>query len=71
MKYLVLPILLIVIIIGISGFSIYWGGKFLLADMAHRDALDAVSKNQGLVAYQSLARAEVLNPYIDLYMALL
>lgn len=45
----------------------FFGGKFALADYYHRLALNAVSKNDGLTAYNNLVNAERLNPYNDLY----
>lgn len=45
----------------------YFGGKFVLADYYHRLALNAVSQNQGIIAYNNLVLAEKLNPYNDTY----
>ncbi len=45
----------------------FFGGKFVLADYYHRLALNAVSQNQGITAYNNLIAAEKLNPYNDAY----
>ena len=45
----------------------FFGGKFVLADYHHRKALNAVAQNQGLDAYNSLVKAELLNPVSDFY----
>ena len=48
-------------------FASFFGGKIVLADYHHRLALNAVSKNDGIVAYNELIAAEKLNPKNDLY----
>lgn len=45
----------------------FFGSKFVLADYHHRLALNAVSQNQGILAYNELILAEKLNPNNDLY----
>lgn len=62
-----LPIILLIAILAGVGISGSYLGNFALADFHHRKALDAVVKNQGLEAYNSLINAEKLNPYNDLY----
>ena len=47
--------------------SLFFGGKFALADYHHRLALNAISQNQGIVAYNELVAAEKLNSVSDLY----
>ena len=58
---LMLPILGLVIL---GGFTV---GKFVLADSYHRIALNSLANSQGLAAYNSLVKAEKINPDIDLY----
>lgn len=58
-------LLLITLIIVVGGF--YFVGKFSVADYYHRLALNSVAKGQGLDAYNQLIKAEILNPYTDLY----
>lgn len=48
-------------------FAGFFGGKYALADYQHRLALTAVSKNQGIEAYNALVQAEKLNPNNDTY----
>lgn len=62
-----LPSILLIISSALMGVSFFFGGKFVLADISHRQALNAVSQNQGVVAYNKLVAAEKLNPYNDLY----
>lgn len=62
-----LPGVLLTVILALVLFSFYFGGKFVLADYHHRVALNAVSQNQGVIAYNELVTAEKLNPYSDLY----
>jgi len=58
---LFLPILGLIIL---CGFTV---GKFVLADSYHRDAINSLTANQGLAAYNSLVKSERINPDIDLY----
>ncbi|MBI4035405.1 O-antigen ligase family protein [Candidatus Daviesbacteria bacterium] len=62
-----LPGVLLTIALALVLFTFFFGGKFALADYHHRLALNAVSQNQGIVAYNELVAAEKLNPYSDLY----
>lgn len=62
-----LPIVAALIILSIAVLSVYFAGRFTIADYHHRQALQAVAKNQGLIAYNELVAAEGLNPNIDLY----
>lgn len=62
-----LPSIILTVAIGLSLFALFFAGKFALADFHHRQALNAVSQNQGIVAYNELIAAEKLNPYSDLY----
>jgi len=62
-----LPSILLTLSIGLSLFAFFFAGKFAFADYHHRLALNAVSGNQGITAYNELINAEKLNPYSDLY----
>lgn len=62
-----LPTILLTVSIALVGFVLFFGGKFALADFHHRQALNAISQNQGLLAYNELVAAEKLNPNNDLY----
>lgn len=62
-----LPSILLTAFVALSMFTLFFGGKLALADYHHRLALNAVTQNQGLVAYNELVAAEKLNPYSDLY----
>ena len=62
-----LPGVLFIISLALVIFAFFFGGKIALADYHHRLALNAVSQNQGIVAYNELVVAEKLNPYSDLY----
>lgn len=62
-----LPALFLVIVL-ISLVYIYYNiGKVAIADYHHRQALDAVARNNGLEAYNQLVQAETLNRFSDLY----
>ncbi len=62
-----LPSVLLTISIGLLLFVLFFEGKFALADYHHRNALNAATGNQGIVAYNELIAAEKLNPQNDLY----
>lgn len=62
-----LPSVLLIVVACLALFASFFGGKLTLADYHHRKALNAVSQNQGLVAYNELVAAEKLNPWSDLY----
>ncbi|GEM_PF-1589849 len=62
-----LPGILLAAILAVVLFAGFFGGKFILADYHHRLALNAISGNQGVLAYNELVAAEKLNPYNDLY----
>lgn len=62
-----LPSIILVAAIIFALVVVFFGGKFALADYYHRLALNAVSQNDGLAAYNNLVNAERLNPYNDLY----
>lgn len=62
-----LPSVLLTICLVLTLFGFYFAGKFALADYHHRVALNAVSQNQGVIAYNELVASEKLNPYSDLY----
>ncbi|MBI2017787.1 O-antigen ligase family protein [Candidatus Daviesbacteria bacterium] len=62
-----LPAILLIVSFGVTLLAFFFGGKFALADYHHRLALNAVSQNQLLNAYNSLVAAERLNSVNDLY----
>lgn len=62
-----LPSVLLTVCLGLVLFAFFFAGKFALADYHHRIALNAISQNQGLLAYNELVAAEKLNPVSDLY----
>lgn len=62
-----LPSVLLVVSSLLTLAVLFFGGKFVLADYYHRQALLAISQNQGLEAYNRLVKAENLNPVSDLY----
>lgn len=62
-----LPGIALMVVILLVGFVLFFGGKFLLADVHHRKALNFVAKGAGIDAYNALIKAENLNPYVDLY----
>jgi len=62
-----LPSILLTIFLGAVLFAFYFVGKLSLADYHHRIGLNAISANQGAVAYNELVVAEKLNPWSDLY----
>lgn len=63
----VLPGMLLVLVLILIGAASFYIGKLAIADFHHRTALNAVSQNKGLDAYNSLVQAEKFNPYSDLY----
>ncbi len=62
-----LPSILLTVSLMAVLFTFFFAGKFTLADYHHRLALNAVSKNDGMLAYNELIAAEKLNPTNDLY----
>src|SRR3989344_2694392 len=58
-------ILLPILVLIVAGF--YFTSKMALGEYYHHQALNAVSKNQGLEVYNNLVAAEKQNPYADLY----
>ena len=62
-----LPSILLSISLGLVLTTFFLGGKFVLAEYHHRNALNAISQNNGILAYNELIAAEKLNPWIDLY----
>ncbi|MBI4039727.1 O-antigen ligase family protein [Candidatus Daviesbacteria bacterium] len=69
LRFDLLPGILLLLILGLIGYSLFWGTKATLADISHRKALNAAAQNRGLDAYNALVAAENLNPYVDLYRA--
>src|SRR3989344_3964608 len=64
-----LPGVLLVLSIASVLFAFFFGAKLVLADYHHRLALNALSQNQGIIAYNELVVAEKLNPKNDVYRA--
>ena len=62
-----LPSILLTISVAVVAFVLFFGGKLAVADYHHRLALNAITQNQGLIAYNELVAAEKFNPYNDLY----
>lgn len=62
-----LPSLFLVAILALVGASAFFGTKYVLADIHHRNALNAVSQNNGILAYNELIESEKLAPWNDLY----
>lgn len=62
-----LPTVMLTVSVALVGFAFFFGGKYALADFHHRQALNAITQNQGLQAYNELVAAEKLNPNNDLY----
>lgn len=62
-----LPSILLVISSGLVLAGLFFGGKFVLADYYHRQALNSVAQNALVGAYNHLVAAEKLNPFNDLY----
>lgn len=62
-----LPGVLLAVSLGLSLFVGFFGGKIIVADYHHRLALNAVSRNDGITAYNELIAAEKLNPRNDTY----
>lgn len=62
-----LPSVILTIFLGLVLFTFFFAGKYALADYHHRLALNALSQNQGVIAYNELVIAEKLNPISDLY----
>ncbi len=62
-----LPSILLVVSSLFTLAVLFFGGKIVLADYYHRQALFAISQNQGLEAYNRLVKAEQLNPVSDFY----
>lgn len=67
LKIEALPSMMLTISTALVIAALFFGGKFALADYHHRLALNAISQNQGIVAYNELVAAEKLNPVSDLY----
>lgn len=64
---LLLRVLLFMPIVGLVALGGFVSGKFLVADIYHRQAIVALSKNSGLDAYNKLVAAERINENMDLY----
>ncbi len=66
-RFDILPTIVLAVVLLAVVVATAFTGKFALADYYHRQALNAVATNQALNAYNSLVKAENLNPYVDLY----
>lgn len=62
-----LPSVLLTVFLGLTLFTFFFAGKYVVADFHHRQALNALSQNNGILAYNELVAAEKLNPVADLY----
>ncbi len=62
-----LPSILLTATVALVLFAGFFAGKFYLADLHHRGAINAISQNNGVLAYNELIASEKLNPYNDLY----
>jgi len=62
-----LPEVLLVIVIITLGSLYYYTGRFLVADLHHRAALEKITTNDGLAVYNELISANQLNPYNNIY----
>lgn len=67
--HVLIPTLLFLPILALIVAGIYFTGKLALGEFHHRQALNAVAKNRGLDAYNSLIQAERINTRVDLYRA--
>lgn len=63
----VLPGMLLILVLVLVGAASFYIGRLAIADFHHRTALNAVSQNKALEAYNALVQAEKFNPYSDLY----
>lgn len=62
-----LPSIILILALASVLFAGFFGGKFYMADLHHKNAINAVAQNNGVLAYNELILAEKLNPYNDLY----
>lgn len=62
-----IPGIILMLVLILSAFLLFYTGRFVIADFHHRQALNNVSRGAGIDAYNSLVKAETLNPYVDLY----
>lgn len=62
-----LPSVLLTIFLFLVIATFFFAGKLTLADFRHRNALNAIAQNQGIIAYNELIAAEQLNPVNDVY----
>lgn len=67
LRFDTLPVIILLIVAGVTIATVYFGSQYFLADYHHRQALNAVAANDGLTAYNELVQSERLNPYADLY----
>lgn len=62
-----LPIIITMIVIVLLGLVLFQTSQALIGDYHHRQALNAVTQGQGLVAYNEFVLAEKYSPNVDLY----
>lgn len=62
-----LPTILLSISLALVLFTFFFASKFAVADFHHRAALNGLSQNNGILAYNELVASEKLNPVADLY----
>lgn len=62
-----LPSILLIISAALVLFASFFAGRFFIADTRHRNAINAVSQNNGILAYNELIASEKLNPWSDIY----
>lgn len=67
LRFDTLPAFILLIALVIIGALTYFTSQFLLADIHHRQALNAVTAGSPVTAYKELMATEKLNIYIDLY----
>ncbi len=67
LRFDLLPVVILLVVLLLSGTALFFTGQYALADVYHRQALNAVSSNNGLDAYNNLVKAENYNPHVDVY----
>lgn len=65
--YILIPSLIFLPLLVLTFAGFYFLGKIAIGEYYHRNALNAITQNKGLDAYNNLILAERANPQIDLY----